>query len=168
MLERIWNYSIQYWPIWVVSLMILSAILIGRMFWRTVRLPYRVRPRLVTKAELRFYRSLQKAVQDDWQIFAMVRIADILAVEEGIKNRRSWFNKIVGKHVDFVLCDPGTLQPVIGIELDDATHQRNDRAKRDAFVDAAFDAAELPLLRIPVTRHYQSREIRELIDQSLA
>lgn len=164
MIELLVNLLIGFWPIWVVAAMVIAVIVLLRMYSRTTGLPYRKRGRLVTKAELRFYKSLQKAVQDDWQIFAMVRIADLLRVHDGIKNRRSWINKILAKHIDFVLCDPGSLEPICCIELDDSSHQRKDRIERDEFVDAAFESAGLPLLRIPVRSSYHSREIRELID----
>ena len=102
-----------------------------------------------------------------YSAFAMVRIADLLRVQEGIKNRRSWINKILAKHVDFVLCEPATLEPILCIELDDRSHQRSDRQARDEFLDEAFDSAGLPLLRVPVRSSYQSGEIRALIDNLL-
>ena len=127
-------------------------------------MPYVARGRLVTKTELRFYKALVKAVQDDWEIFAMVRIADLLRVEKGNKNHRKWLNKILAKHIDFVLVHPGTLVPQVCIELDDPSHNRADRIERDIFVNAAFDAADLPLLRIPTQPSYRAQEIRDLID----
>ena len=35
-------------------------------------------------------------------------------------------NKISGKYIDFLFCDPVTMQPVLAIELDDASHQRKN------------------------------------------
>jgi hypothetical protein len=116
---------------------------------------------------LKFYKSLSKAVQDDFQIFAMVRIADLLRVEKGNKHRRKWLNKILAKHIDFVLCDPGSLKPIVCLELDDVSHQRPDRIERDKFVNLAFKSAQLPLLRIPTQTEYKSQEIRELIESVL-
>ena len=144
--------------------MFLAVLLLLRMYAPTGRLPYRPRGRLVTKSELRFYKSLVKAVQDDFEIFAMVRIADLLRVDDSTRHKRKWINKILAKHIDFVLCDPGSLVPILCIELDDRSHERPDRIKRDEFVDAAFESAGLPLLRIPVQRSYPAREIRDLIN----
>lgn len=155
---------IDYWQFWVAGIMVLAALLLMRMYAPTGKLPYRPRGRLVTKSELRFYKSLIKASQDDFEIFAMVRMADLLRVEDGVRNKRIWINKILAKHVDFVLCDPGSLEPVLCIELDDRTHERSERMERDQFVDSAFESAGLPLLRIAVQRNYPPREIRELID----
>ena len=158
------NIFIAWWPFWVLLGIAIALILLMRTWAGPEKLPYVARGRLVTKTELRFYKALVKAVQDDWEIFAMVRIADLLRVEKGHKNYRKWLNKILAKHIDFVLCHPGTLEPQVCIELDDPSHNREDRIERDIFVNAAFDAAGLPLLRIPTEPSYRAREIRDLID----
>ena len=158
---------INWWPFWL-GLSILVAVILLMQIWALPRnLPYLARGQLVTKSELKFYKSLSKAVQDDFQIFAMVRIADLLRVEKGNKHRRKWLNKILAKHIDFVLCDPGSLKPIVCLELDDVSHQRPDRIERDKFVNLAFKSAQLPLLRIPTQTEYKSREIRELIESVL-
>jgi len=159
------NLLTAWWPFWIVLAIIVALIMLMRTWAAPARMPYVARGQLVTKPELRFYKSLTKAVQDDWEIFAMVRIADLLRVEKGSKNYRKWLNKILAKHIDFVLCDPGTLEPIVCIELDDSSHNRPDRIERDIFVNAAFDSADLPLLRIPTQSSYRSREIRQLIDE---
>ena len=166
-MELLINILIGWWHIWVGLAVLIAGILLTRMWSSPARLPYKARGKLVTKSELRFYKSLQKAVQDDWEIFAMVRIADLLRVETGEPNRRKWLNKILSKHIDFVLCDPGSLAPVCCIELDDPSHNRPDRIERDIFVNDAFASADLPLLRIPTESSYRAREIRELIDKAV-
>jgi hypothetical protein len=72
---------------------------------------------------------------------------------------RAYHNKIDRKHVDFLLCDPETMRPLVGIELDDKSHQRRDRQERDAFVDQVFNAAELPLVHIAAKRGYVVTEL---------
>ena len=158
---------IDYWPLWVLGIILIAGMTLLRLYSQPTRLPYEARGKLVTKSELRFYKSLYKAVQDDFEIFAMVRIADILRVQEGHPSRRKWLNKILAKHIDFVLCDPGSLEPRVCIELDDRSHQRADRMERDAFVDLAFESAGLPLVRIEVQKSYPPREVRGLIDDVL-
>lgn len=168
MVEFFFDVLIGFWPFWVGLAVVAAILMLLRMYSvGQKRLPYVPRERLVTKAELRFFKSLRKAVLDDWEIFAMVRIADILRVEKGVKNRRGWLNKILAKHIDFVLCDANTLEIIMGIELDDSSHQRADRIERDEFVNSAFESAGIPLLRVPVQSKYLSREIRELIDELL-
>ncbi|MDG1875129.1 MAG: DUF2726 domain-containing protein [Mariniblastus sp.] len=163
-MDFIFNILIGWWHIWIGLAVFFALVLLMRIWASPGRLPYVARGQLVTKTELRFYKSLSKAVQDDWEIFAMVRIADLLRVEKGEKHRRKWLNKILAKHIDFVLCDPGSLEPIVCIELDDPSHNRKERIERDIFVNDAFKSADLPLLRIPTQPKYLSREIRELID----
>lgn len=165
--EFLTQILIDWWPFWVVLAIGLALLILLRMWAGPGRMPYIARGQLVTKSELRFYKSLLKAVQDDWEIFAMVRVADLLRVDAGAKARRKWLNKILAKHIDFVLCDPGTLEPVVCIELDDPSHNRPDRMERDQFVNQAFASAQLPLLRIPTQPNYRAREIREQIDRLL-
>ena len=158
---------LAYWPLLIFGVVIIAIIALMQMYAPPQRLPYEARGKLVTKSELRFYKSLDKAVQDDFEIFAMVRIADLLKVEQGAANYRKWLNKILAKHIDFVLCEPGSLQPRVCIELDDASHQRPDRIERDEFVDHAFESAGLPLVRIEVQKSYSPREVRALIDEAI-
>lgn len=157
----------NYWPLLVVLLILIAAATLLNLLTSKQRPPYVKRERLITRAELRFFRVLQKAVMDDWEIFTMVRIADVLTVPENIPNRRKWLNQILAKHVDFVLCDPGTLAPKIAIELDDRSHEQPERMARDEMVNEAFAAAELPLLRIPVKNNYEAQALRELIQSKL-
>lgn len=157
----------KYWPMLLVLAMLAAFVWLVRMYAGRGRLPYAVRERIVTKAELRFYRALQKAAAADFEIFAMVRIADVLTVPQQTSQRRKWMGKILAKHVDFVLCDPATLAPLLAIELDDSSHDRPDRKERDEFVDHAFESAGLPLLRIRNGSSYDAGALRQLIDERL-
>ena len=76
-------------------------------------------------------------------------------------------NRIDRKHVDFVLCDPKTMQPKLVVELDDSSHQRADRKKRDQEVDDAFSAAQLPILHVICKSQYQSENLKRQIQTAL-
>ncbi len=155
----------SYWPFLVIAAIIIAGLALARLYSGQRRLPYQARSRIMTQTEVKFFRQLQKAIQDDYLIFAMVRIADLLVVESNIKNKRTWLNKILAKHVDFVLCDPGTLEPKLAIELDDRSHDRPDRMERDAFVEHAFESAKMPLMRVKTAPAYDPRELRQLVNQ---
>lgn len=124
--------------------------------------PYAKRKSLLTAAERRFHGVLRKAAEG-WTIFAMVRIADLLEVASDAPQRQAWLNRILSKHIDFVLCDGETLEAVLAIELDDRSHERADRIARDQFVDRAFAAAQLPLLRVKVEPEYDEGALRKKI-----
>ncbi|TWU51967.1 DUF2726 domain-containing protein [Rubripirellula reticaptiva] len=125
-------------------------------------LPYRLRDNFLSAAELAFFRVLQQAVGQSYSINHKVRLWDVLYVPRS-DDSRTHENKIRSKHVDFLLCDPTTMQPVLAIELDDTTHNRKDRQDRDAFVDKAFAAAALSILHIKAARAYSITEVQEQI-----
>ncbi len=155
------------WIYVVLVAMVIAAIVLVRAFSVPRGLPYRRRETLLTKAETRFYFALQNCVGDEWTIFAMVRIADVLSVDAAQNPGRGWFNRISNKHVDFVLCDPDSLRVVAAIELDDASHERQDRIERDEFVNAAFRSADLPLIRVPVQAKYETSDLRKRLNAVL-
>lgn len=132
------------------------------------RLPYARRPSLLSKAERSFFGVLLTAVGDDYIVFAKVRLADVLRVEKGRQDWRSWFNRINAKHIDFVLCDPRNLAAKLAIELNDSSHGRADRRQRDDFVAKALGAAGVPHVFLPARRSYNPSELRAQIDQACA
>lgn len=74
-----------------------------------------------------------------------------------------YFGKISQKHVDFILCDPDTMNPLCGIELDDSSHISRKRQERDLFVERVFRDANLKLIRIPAKFGYISTEIETAV-----
>jgi len=125
-------------------------------------LPYRTADSLLTPAEISFYHTLQGVLPEGLLLCPQVRMADVLFVTN-MRRNYGYFGRISQKHVDLVVCDAQTLKPVVAIELDDGSHQRSERRSRDAFVDEAFAAAGLPLLRFQVQRAYQPNELLERI-----
>ena len=126
-------------------------------------LAYQVRPSLFSKAERSFYGVLLQIVREEWTIFAKVRVSDIVTVPRGVSGWKTQFNKVQSKHVDFVICDSSTLRVVAAVELDDASHQQLEAQERDAFKDAVFACAKLPLIRVPAQRAYTMENVRALL-----
>ena len=135
---------------------------ISRQGRERIELPYRRRANFLSPAELAFYRVLEQAVGQSYSINNKVRLWDVLYVPRSEESRK-FENKISSKHMDFLLCDPTTMQPVLAIELDDASHNRKDRQGRDAFVDQAFASAGLPILHIKAARSYSIAEVQQQI-----
>ncbi len=125
-------------------------------------LPYRLRDDFLSLAEISFYRVLRVVAGEDAIIYPKVNLADVFFVVKPNENQ-AYRNKIDRKHVDFLLCDPKSLRPVVGVELDDASHRRADRQERDEFVDRVFEAAELPLVHVPVRSSYSISELTTLL-----
>src|SRR4051812_44743306 len=89
-------------------------------------LPYLVRDNFLSSAEISFYHVLRTVINDQAVICPKVRLADIFYVK-GRNHGWGPQNRINQKHVDFLLCNPKSMKPMLGIELDDASHKRSDR-----------------------------------------
>jgi hypothetical protein len=129
-------------------------------------LPYRVRDDFLSPAEASFYHVLQSMLGERLTICPKVSLAELFFVAQG-EAHQTYQNKIDRKRIDFLLCQPQTLKPVLAIELDDSSHQRADRQERDAFVEQVFAAAKLPLVRVPVRAAYDTRELASLFQAAM-
>lgn len=133
-----------------------------------VEYPYFVRDDFLSPAEQSFYLVLKSVVSDWALICPKVALGDLFyAKSKDPSKYRAFTNRIDRKHVDFLLCDPKTARPLLGIELDDKSHQRNDRRARDEFVEMVFAAAKLPLVRVPVRQSYSVSELSSLLRQHI-
>src|SRR4051794_16982760 len=120
----------------------------------TQSLPYGRVAHVLTPAEGDFFAALQAATPAGYQIFAQVRLANVVQVQPWARRDKSHWWRIQAKCVDFVLVDRATFAPRLIVELDDSTHTRPDRQVRDAFVDDVLAAAGLPILHIRWQRRY--------------
>jgi hypothetical protein len=128
--------------------------------------PYHVRDDFLSPAEQNFYLVLKSAVGDWALICPKVSLGDLFYAKSSDPGEYcTYTNKVDRKHIDFLLCDPRTVKPMLGIELDDRSHQRADRQERDQFVEEVFTAAKLPLARVPVQRNYNAAELRASLRQ---
>jgi len=126
------------------------------------KLPYRLRDGLLTRGERAFYWALVSACEGWATIWGKVSLGDLFFVNDR-EQSMTMMNRIDRKHIDFLLCDHHTLEPLAAIELDDRTHLRSSRQARDAFVDEVFQAANLPLVRVPAQLSYDSDQLKALI-----
>ena len=131
--------------------------------------PYSIRDHFLSPAEHSFFMVLKTVVADSALISIKVGLGDLFyAMSKEPSKYRIFTNKIDRKHVDFLLCDPKTVQPILAIELDDKSHQRSDRQARDEFVEKVFEVARLPLVRVPVKHAYSTSELQALLKPYLA
>lgn len=157
----------MFWVLlaFVVIILFVVAVLKFKGAPSTKDFPYIKNKPLFSPAERSFLGVLEQALGADYQIFGKVRVADIISVQP-MADRSAWqraFNRISAKHFDFVLCTKNELTVVAAIELDDQSHQRPSRQKRDSFLLRVCQVANLPLLQFPVQRTYSIMEIRNQV-----
>jgi very-short-patch-repair endonuclease len=119
---------------------------------------------LMSKGELNFFNQFQERIADkDYVLLAKVRIADLIGVSRKINDWKGYFWKISQKHVDFVLCKKDSLEVVAIIDLDDSSHEREDRQERDELVNDVLKRCGYKIIRRKYKDTYDFDAIAEQI-----
>lgn len=129
------------------------------------RLPYRLRERFLSATELALFRALSVMAGNHYVLCPKVSLNDIFYIVRPNENVH-FFNKIFRKHVDFLLCDPKTLQPSIGVELVKPVVKSETR-EADQFMEDLFLSAGLPLVHVPSTESYSQHDLTELFQLAI-
>jgi len=161
---------------WLVIAVVLVAIialvvlkLVQKQGVQPAEYPYRKIDILFTPAERSFLDVLNQATGENTQIFGKVRVADVIAPKKGMP-RSDWqkaFNKISGKHFDFLLCDKKDLSALCAIELNDSSHNSKKRKDRDIFIEGACWSANVPLIQFAARATYNISEIQNSLNAFL-
>ena len=97
---------------------------------------YKIKEEFITENELKLYKVLKKVAYElKLDIFTQVALNRILEINNRRKQQQLR-NRIDRKSIDFVLYDEKTKKIVCCIELDDSTHEREERIERDLFLDS--------------------------------
>jgi len=154
---------------WLAGLGVVSIVAVFYTLRKRQPFPYAKQEALFTPAERAFLTILDDILEPRFLIFGKVRLADIIKTRGGMERaaQRKAFYKIMGKHVDFVICRARDLSVLGVIELDDSSHNRPDRRARDIFVDNALAAAGVPIAHIKVQRHYAKEAIKSELARQL-
>jgi hypothetical protein len=158
---------IENWPLILFAVTGVVLVILALASLRDGPLPYERRGVLLSPAEVTFLRSLHLAVREDWLVFSMVRLADIIKVRQKTRKTSFWQGRIQNKHLDFVLCDYETLEVKLAIELEDEATSRPENTQRDKFLNTALHAAGLPLMRVRAEAKYETAAIRKDIEDAL-
>lgn len=127
---------------------------------QTTKTECRYFPRAVfTPTEHRFFLTLVSVCKNKFYIIPKMGLWALVDHRDDIT---SW-NKISKKHLDFTLCEPETMEPMLVIELDDPSHRKAKAKKRDAEKDEILAEVGVPILRIFVANKYNEEELKEKI-----
>jgi len=125
---------------------------------------YLLRPRFLSKVEGVVY-TLLKAAFPRHEIFARVRLADVLQVKigpQGMERLRA-FRKIANQHVGFVLCDRDmTILAIIDTREPDVVVNPRDQ-KLETIKQRCLQAAQVKYICIYPPQLPRYRELREQV-----
>jgi len=125
---------------------------------------YVARTHLMSPSERQVYKVLEKAYGDRYRIFCQVRVVDL--IQPNTKKYFSWtkeykslFRQLSQWHFDYVLCEKKDFKVKCALELDDQSHERPDRKKRDRILNRACEVAGIRLERMKINHAEKRIEI---------
>lgn len=131
----------------------------------TLRLPYRLREPFLVTTDLALFRALNQIVGGRYLICPKVALNDIFYIVRPNENVH-FFNKFFRKHVDFLLCDPQTVEPAFGVEIVRPI-SKNEARESDKFMEELFIGAGLPLVHVPSSETYDASDIVSLFQLAM-
>lgn len=119
---------------------------------------------LLTEWEVQSLLDLNRRVRSGFHVCPQVRLADLVRVDApSFRERLRASYGVQRKSIDFIIVCEETREAVLGIELDDKSHDRPDRQKRDLYVEAVFEKIAVPLLRV---KPYTKIELPEWLEKN--
>jgi len=124
---------------------------------------YKRKDFLMSKAEHELFDVLVEVLGNEFYVFPQIHLSTILDENIVGQSYKAAFRHIDEKSVDYVICDKVYIKPLLAIERDDKTHDREDRIERDSEVERMLDGANFPLLRLRNYGNLSKEEIRKLV-----
>ncbi len=131
---------------------------------------YFLRKTLLSPAERSLLGVLESIGFEDVNICCKVRLADIVGVKKGLAKGewRRAFNRVSAKHVDFLIVSKSAANPIVAVELDDASHEKEERVDRDALVDSVCQSAGLPMVHVAARHTYDPKLLQKAIEEAVS
>ena len=115
--------------------------------------------RFMTDNELNFYNKIKTLENEDYKIVPQVNLATI------IEKYGKSFNNELFRNVDFAIFDRNFQNILLLIELNDSSHKKTDRIKRDIKVKNICNSADIKLITFytnyPNNKDYVIKRIKQ-------
>lgn len=130
---------------------------------------YQSRASLLSDNQRQFYNALLQVVGDNTQIFPKVRLADIVnPPPSSPQSFRIHWQRVQRRGVDFLLCTPANMAPVLAIRLETRAERKRRRQTGPDVLDDVLDMARIPMLRVEIEERYDPARVARDIRASLA
>ncbi|MCC7091529.1 MAG: DUF2726 domain-containing protein [Nitrosomonas sp.] len=136
---------------------------------KTARFKYESLEEILSSTEQSFFLVLKESLSKEYELFAKVRITDVLTPNEifNLQSCNAAIYTTLPKHFDYILCEKHTLSVIAVIELDERDHIQREARARSRFVEKACRTAGFKLLRFPSRLEYRSQAVREIVISSI-
>ncbi|WP_045226486.1 DUF2726 domain-containing protein [Methyloterricola oryzae] len=136
---------------------------------RAFRHPYQKHTALFSPDDRVFYHALRRAVGDSYEIFAKIRVGDIILPKKGVSRSetRLAFSPITGRQFDFVLCEQSNMTVACVIQLNDKTNPARMPEAGDP-IRAVCESVALPYVSFQIQADYPAEDLRERLQRAMS
>ncbi len=165
---------LTFWPIALLAAIILFRFLKDknnggdRPAGTKTEYKYQKKPFLVTNAEQSFFKRIEGVISDEYYVFPQIPLSALVDHKVVGQNWKSAFAHVNRKTIDYVICDRDNLKPLLAIELDDWSHDKDDRINRDFEVERILKESGLPLVRFRDIKEMTDDELSKVINEKLS
>lgn len=130
---------------------------------------YQPRKSLLNDNHRKYYETLLRVVGDNTKVFPKVRLADIVNPPPSSPHSfRVHWQRVQRRWVDFLLCTPANMAPVLAIRMETRAERKRRREVGPDVLDDVLDMARIPLLRVEVEERYEAVRVARDIRAALA
>lgn len=122
---------------------------------------YKRKSRYISRAEWEFLQVLRNILGNRYEVCVQ---APLVAV---VDKAGSAFRNELFRVIDYLVVHPVSYEPLLLIELNDASHERADRRARDQKVAEICAAAKMPLIAFTAAQSHDVAEVRKAIFKAL-
>jgi len=127
-------------------------------------LPFKRKEFLMNIPERKFFKELQKIIPNNYIAFPQVLLSSIVNVTSSRKDFWKYQNKINRKTIDYVIFEKPYFKPVLAIEYDGKTHDRQDRIDRDIKVKNILDSSGIRNFQVRHKENINFEEVKNKIN----
>lgn len=123
---------------------------------------YELKKSVISNQEMQFFNCIKSVVPSGYNVIPQANLASFINKTDGSK-----FHNELFRNVDFLITD-SNFKPYIVIEINDLTHNKYDRKKRDEKVSNICKEAGIDIITLWTTYGVNSEYIKSRIDTALA
>lgn len=112
----------------------------------------------ISRAEYNFLLLLREIAPDQYDVVPQVPLAAVIDK----KTQNAYRNELF-RIVDYLFVDKDSYEPLLLVELNDASHQKADRMERDRKVAEICERAGMPLIAFTTAESKDARLVRKTV-----